>query len=270
MGYILVSNDDGVHGEGLVPLVEAVKGVSEYKVVVPLENCSGASNKLTLDRPLMPRRLDNGFIAVPGTPTDCVYLACQGMFEAEPDFVISGINKGANLGDDVLYSGTVAAALEGRFLHKSAMAISLVGRTHYRSAASVARYLLRHWDEFALPQPCVLNVNVPDLPLEALAGFEVTRLGRRVRAPKIALHENPRGDMGYWIGHAGQGVPDKGTDFHAIQNGYVSLTPLSIDMTHEAIMGMMIPLRERLNNGHAELLVNEASICKGTKNSGEF
>tara|TARA_Y100001968_G_scaffold289950_1_gene293352 strand:- start:610 stop:1383 length:774 start_codon:yes stop_codon:yes gene_type:complete len=253
VSYILISNDDGIHGEGLTPLVEAVSQVSDVKVVVPLENCSGASNKLTLDRPLSPKTLKNGYIAVPGTPTDCVYLSCQGMFDEEPAFVVSGINEGANLGDDVLYSGTVAAALEGRFLSKSAIAISLVGKTHYQTAAYVARYLLEHWGEFSLPQPCVLNVNVPDLPLEEIAGFKVTRLGRRRRAGKIEPHLNPRGSYGYWIAHAGEGVADEGTDFHAVQNNFVSLTPISIDMTHEAYLGKMDVLNTNLNHGLTEI-----------------
>lgn len=267
MTYILVSNDDGVHADGLPPLVTAVETVAPTKVVVPLENCSGASNKLTLDRPLVPRMLPNGYIAVSGSPADCVYLACQGMFDEEPSFVVSGINKGANLGDDVLYSGTVAAALEGRFLSKSAIAVSLVGSEHYATAAAVVGYLLSHWDEFALPQPCVLNVNVPDLPLSEIAGFAVTRLGRRARAAQISLHENPRGDLGYWIGHAGQGIPEPGTDFHAIAQNFVSLTPLSIDMTHDAMGPTMAPLTESLNQGCKELLATEQSIEKGMANN---
>lgn len=254
MSYVLISNDDGVHAEGLPPLVAAVETLSPVKVVVPLENCSGASNKLTLDRPLVPVVLPNSYIALPGTPTDCVYLACQGMFEEEPSFVVSGINRGANLGDDVLYSGTVAAALEGRFLSKSAIAISLVGHTHYQTAALVARYLLSHWDEFALPQPCVLNVNVPDVPAADLSGFKVTRLGRRTRAARIEMHKNPRGDFGYWIGHAGEGVPEAGSDFHAIANGFVSLTPLRIDMTADATLPLMKPLSDILNQGFSDFV----------------
>lgn len=263
MSYVLISNDDGVHADGLPPLVAAVSSFTATKVVVPLENCSGASNKLTLDRPLVPQQLKNGYIAISGSPADCVYLACQGMFEDEPSFVVSGINRGANLGDDVLYSGTVAAALEGRFLSKSAIALSLVGSVHYATAASVARYLLAHWDEFALPQPCVLNVNVPDLPLSKIAGFKITRLGRRARAPKIVQHKNPRGDFGYWIGHAGEGVPDTGTDFEAIAQGFVSLTPLSIDMTHETVLPTMQVLGQNLNLGYDELLATEQRIERG-------
>ena len=257
MSYVLISNDDGIHGAGLEPLVEALKAVSQVKVVVPLENCSGASNKLTLDRPLVPKVLPNGYIAVPGTPTDCVYLSCQGMFDEEPDFVVSGINDSANLGDDVLYSGTVAAALEGRFLRKSAIAISLDGQKHFDTAAYIARYLFEHWSEFALPQPCVLNVNVPDLPLNKIAGFQMTRLGRRDRAPKIALHQNPRGDYGYWIGRAGVGIEDVGTDFYAVSQGFVSLTPLTVDMTHEALLKQSDTFNNPLNHGFQTFLHTE-------------
>lgn len=235
MGYILVSNDDGIHGAGLEPLVSALTAISQVKVVVPLENCSGASNKLTLNKPLVPKVLDNGAIVVPGTPADCVYLACQGMFETAPDFVVSGINEGANLGDDVLYSGTVAAAIEGRHLSQPSIAISLVGLDYYATAASVARYLTSCLLNKKLNTLGLLNVNVPNIPLNAIKGIAITRLGRRKRATTIALHQNPRGDFGYWIGRAGQGVVEPGTDFEAIEQGYVSVTPLTTDMTAQEL-----------------------------------
>mgnify|MGYP001090039949 CR=1 FL=1 len=256
MGYILISNDDGVHADGLPPLVEAVQQFAEVKVVVPLEDCSGFSNKLTLNKPLVPKTVHNGYIAVPGTPSDCVYLACQGMFEQEPDFVVSGINAGANLGDSVLYSGTVAAALEGRFLQKSAIAISLDGVQHYSTAAYVARYLLTHWHEFNLPQPAVLNVNVPDVPLDDVQGFKITRLGQRARANPVVLHANPRGEQGYWIGHAGKGIQAQDTDFEAVAQNFVSLTPLSIDMTHHALRTAMQPLCDQLHNAKTQCLAD--------------
>ena len=247
MTFILISNDDGIHADGLTPLVDAIQSQAQVKVVVPLENCSGASNKLTLDRPLIPKQLPNGYYAVPGTPTDCVYLACQGFFDDEPSFVVSGINRGANLGDDVLYSGTVAAAIEGRFLRKSAIAISLNGHQHYETAAEVARYLFMHWLDFSIPQPCVLNINVPDVPLDNIQGFEVTRLGRRQKAEKVIPHKNPRGEFGYWIGHAGIGIEEPGTDFHAIAHNKVSLTPIGTDMTLHSVLPSMNVLQRHLD-----------------------
>ena len=250
MSYILISNDDGVHADGLPPLVDAIQAHGAVKVVVPLEDCSGASNKLTLNRPLVPKTLANGYIAVPGTPVDCVYLACQGIFDDEPSFVVSGINRGANMGDDVLYSGTVAAALEGRHLQKSAIAISLASHhpKHYETAAAIAGYLLAHWEDYALPQPCVLNVNVPDLPLGKIAGFQMTKLGRRHRADRIMAVKNPRGESGYWIGLAGQALMDEpGTDFYAVANGYVSLTPITVDMTHHEAFSHVEALAQQLN-----------------------
>ena len=250
MSYILISNDDGVHADGLPPLVEAVKPFGDVKVVVPLEDSSGASNKLTLNRPLVPRTLSNGYIAVPGTPTDCVYLACHGIFDDEPVFVVSGINRGSNMGDDVLYSGTVAAALEGRHLRTSAIAISLASHDpqHYPTAAWVAYTLMAHWNSYALPQPCVLNVNVPDLPIDQIKGFQMTRLGRRHRADKIFPVKNPRGESGYWIGLAGEALVDQpGTDFHAVKHQYVSLTPITVDMTHTAALEQVDALAKTLN-----------------------
>jgi len=250
MSFILISNDDGVHAEGLPPLVEAVASFGRVKVVVPLEDSSGSSNKLTLNRPLVPKTLANGYIAIPGTPTDCVLLACHGMFDEEPSFVVSGINAGANLGDDVLYSGTVAAALEGRHLKTSAIALSIASHQpqHYATAAEVARYLLSHWQDFALPQPCVLNVNVPDVPLAELKGFRLAQLGKRHRADKILPVKNPRGEPGYWIGLAGKARDDEpDSDFTAVAQGYVALTPISVDMTNHQVLPQVGQLAEHMN-----------------------
>lgn len=203
---------------------------------------SGASSSLTLDRPLHPATLPNGFVALNGTPTDCVHLGLNALLDPLPDMVVSGINLGANLGDDVLYSGTVAAALEGRFLSKPAFAFSLVSRqtTNLPTAAYFARKLVEAHDKLDLPPRTVLNVNVPNLPLEHIRGVQLTRLGHRARAAAPVKQVNPRGKEGYWIsvsGDAEDGGP--GTDFHAVMQGYVSITPLQLDRTfHEAFAGL--------------------------------
>jgi len=234
---ILLSNDDGYFAPGLAALAEALSAIAEVVVVAPERDRSGASNSLTLDRPLSLRRSHNGFHYVNGTPTDCVHLAVTGWLESPPDMVISGINHGANMGDDTIYSGTVAAATEGFLLGIPAMAISLAseGRGHYFTAARVAVELVERMRARPLPPPWLLNVNVPDLPYEALKGVEVTRLGKRHKAEPVVKTQSPRGETVYWVGAAGSAQDaGPGTDFHAVAHGCVSVTPLQMDLTHFA------------------------------------
>ncbi len=230
---ILVSNDDGVHAEGILALSEALSTIAEVVVVAPDRNHSGASHSLTLENPL---RVDtmahNGFFAVKGTPTDCVHLAVNELLKPAPDLVVSGINHGANLGDDVIYSGTVAAATEGRHLGLPAIAVSLVGSQHFASAAHYARLLVQALMGQPLPADQILNVNVPDLPLEQIKGMRVTRLGCRHPAEAVIVEQDPRGRPIYWIGPPGATQDaGEGTDFAAIEAGYVSITPLQVDIT---------------------------------------
>lgn len=230
---ILVSNDDGVHAEGIRALSEALTACGEVIVVAPDRNRSGASHSLTLEVPLRVTRIaETGYHAVKGTPTDCVHLAVNELVRPEPDMVVAGINHGANLGDDVIYSGTVAAATEGRHLGFPSLAISLVGKTHFATAAHYAAQLVRGMMVHPLPADQILNVNVPDLPLDQIKGIRVTRLGNRHRAESVIRTEDPRGQPVYWIGPPGnQQDAGEGTDFAAIEQGYVSITPLTIDMT---------------------------------------
>lgn len=236
---ILLSNDDGVHSPGLIALYEGLQGIGDLEVVAPDRDHSGASNALTLNRPLTVERHPNGFRSVDGTPTDCVHLAVNGVLEGAFNRVISGINTHANLGDDIIYSGTVAAATEGRHLGLPAIAVSLVndGRFHYETAARVVRTLLELEQPLDLGPRSILNVNVPDLPWHELAGFQVTRLGHRERAEGAVSVTCPRGKERYWIGASGVGGDaGPGTDFHAVREGFVSVTPVHIDMTrHESL-----------------------------------
>ncbi len=236
---ILLSNDDGVHSPGLIALFDGLKGLGELEVVAPDRDHSGASNALTLNRPLTVEEHPNGFRSVDGTPTDCVHLAVNGLFREPFDRVVSGINTHANLGDDIIYSGTVAAATEGRHLGLPAIAVSLVndGHFHYETAARVVRVLLENERPLVLGSRSILNVNVPDVPWEELAGIRVTRLGHRERAEGAVPMTCPRGKERYWIGAAGVGGDaGPGTDFNAVREGYVSVTPVHIDMTrHEAL-----------------------------------
>ena len=231
---ILISNDDGVTAPGLAALYGALADYAECVVVAPEQDKSGASSSLTLDRPLHPHTLANGFISINGTPTDCVHVGIHGLLEQQPDMVVSGINLGANLGDDVLYSGTVAAALEGRFLDRPSFAFSLVSRQvdNLPTAAFFARKLLEAHASLDLPPRTVLNVNIPNLPLDKIRGIQLTRLGHRARAAAPVRVVDPRGKAGYWIAAAGD-VEDggPGTDFHAVMQGYVSITPLQLDRT---------------------------------------
>jgi 5'-nucleotidase len=223
---ILVSNDDGVNAQGLHCLSEVI-------VVAPDRNRSGASNSLTLENPIRVETLETGKrYSVKGTPTDCVHFAVNKLLDPWPDIVVSGINHGANLGDDVIYSGTVAAATEGRHMGLPAVAVSLVGETHFASAAHYACLLVSRLRTHPLPSDQILNVNVPDLPLEQIKGIKVTRLGNRHRGEKMIVMQDPRGKPVYWIGPPGEKQDaGEGTDFHAIEQGYVSITPLQVDMT---------------------------------------
>lgn len=234
---ILLSNDDGYYAPGLAALHEAVRGLGEITVVAPERNRSGASNSLTLDRPLHLKEAHNGFFYVNGTPTDCVHLAVTGMLDHEPDMVLSGINWGPNMGDDTIYSGTVAAATEGYLLGVPAIALSLAsfsGR-HFATAGRIARQLAERFRVQAFGAPVLLNVNVPDLPWEMIKGLRVTRLGRRHKAEPVVKQVSPRGETVYWVGAAGAAADaGEGTDFHAVETGYVSITPLQIDLTHVA------------------------------------
>jgi 5'-nucleotidase len=231
---ILLSNDDGYFAPGLELLAKALAPHAEITVVAPERDRSGASNSLTLDRPLSVRRASNGFLFVNGTPTDCVHLAVTGLLDTLPDIVISGINLGANMGDDTIYSGTVAAATEGYLLGIPSIAISLASKAgaHFDSAAQVAIDLVQRHTR-ANAGPWLLNVNVPDIALRELKGVTITRLGRRHRAEDVIRTTSPRGETIYWVGAAGAAADaGEGTDFHAVEDGFVSVTPLQIDLTN--------------------------------------
>jgi len=236
---ILLSNDDGYFSPGLAILADALRDLGDITVVAPERDRSGASNSLTLDRPLIVRRSANGFLFVNGTPTDCVHLAVTGLLEQLPDMIVSGINVGANIGDDTLSPGTVAAATAGYLLGLPSIAVSLVGKQgkHYETAARVARDLALRFIEKPIQRPVLLNVNVPDMPYEELHGVEVTRLGKRHKAEGVIKATNPRGETVYWVGAAGAAADaGPGTDFNAVDNGRVSITPLQIDLTHQQQM----------------------------------
>ena len=239
---ILLSNDDGYFAPGLAALAEGLAPLGDITVVAPERDRSGASNSLTLDRPLSLRKAHNGFLYVNGTPTDCVHMAVTGLLDLEPDIVVSGINNGANMGDDTLYSGTVAAATEGYLLGIPAVAVSLVGHEfkHYATAARVARELVERIARAPFGAPVLLNVNVPDVPFESIAGYEVTRLGRRHKAQPVVPGKNPRGETVYWVGPAGAArEAGPGTDFNALERRAVSITPLQVDLTHAGQMALV-------------------------------
>jgi len=236
--HILISNDDGYFAPGIEHLASALRQHAEITVVAPERDRSGASNSLTLDRPLFVRRAPNGFLFVNGTPTDCVHLAVTGLLEQLPDMVISGINHGANMGDDTIYSGTVAAATEGYLLGIPSVAISLASRdgTHFETAADVAVQLVQRHAR-APAGAWLLNVNVPDVPLPSLRGMVVTRLGRRHKAEDVIRTQNPRGEIVYWVGAAGQAADaGEGTDFYAVGTDHVSVAPVQIKHTHHQLM----------------------------------
>jgi 5'-nucleotidase len=234
---ILLSNDDGYFAPGLAQLAKSLQPLAEITVVAPEADRSGASNSLTLDRPLNLRKSSSGFFHVNGTPTDCVHLAVTGMLDIAPDMVVSGINAGANMGDDTIYSGTVAAATEGYLLGIPAVAISLViGKEkfkNYATAGAIAAQLVANHQKNPLQAPILLNVNVPDIPLAEIKGFQITRLGKRHKAEPVIKAINPRGETVYWVGAAGAAAEaGPGTDFYAVANNFVSITPLQVDLTN--------------------------------------
>ena len=232
---ILLSNDDGYFSPGIECLARALSTVAEITVVAPERDRSGASNSLTLDRPLSLKRSSTGYYHVNGTPTDCVHLAVTGMLDTLPDMVVSGINDGANMGDDTIYSGTVAAATEGFLLGVPSLAVSLCGRPgeHYDTAARVALELVQLILRQEMSDPLLLNVNVPDVPYEQLRGKVVTRLGKRHKAEAVVRTVTPRNETVYWVGAAGEAQDaGEGTDFFAVTKNQVSITPLQIDLTH--------------------------------------
>ncbi|MDI3322945.1 5'/3'-nucleotidase SurE [Pontibacterium granulatum] len=236
---VLISNDDGVFAPGLATLAKVLRQDCEIEVVAPDRNRSGASNSLTLDRPLEAFRHENGFVGVNGTPTDCVHLGTSGVFDFEPDIVVSGINAGANMGDDVLYSGTVAAATEGRHRKFPPIAVSVANHhpQYFETAAEIVCLMVAGIAKVNLAPRTVLNVNVPDLPMDQIQGVHVTRLGHRSLADKPVKVKDPRGCERYWIAGVGEVLDrEPGTDFFAIEQGYVSITPLQIDMTQYEAM----------------------------------
>jgi 5'-nucleotidase len=237
---ILLSNDDGYQAPGLVALYEAIKDLGEVEVVAPEHNNSAKSNALTLYAPLSVRQANNGFRYINGTPADCVHVALTGLLGYRPDLVVSGINNGANMGDDTIYSGTVGAAMEGYLFGIPAIAFSQTqkGWAHLESAARKARELVQHLlGERSPESPWLLNVNIPNLAYEELKSFQVCRLGRRHAAEKVIAQTSPHGETMYWIGGAGPAKDGaEGTDFHATAQGHVSITPLKVDLTeHEAL-----------------------------------
>jgi len=239
---ILVANDDGYLAPGIRALHERLKGLGEAIMVAPDRNRSGASHSLTLQQPLNVHCHSPEMYSVQGSPSDCVILALGGLLENKPDMVVSGINDGPNMGDDVLYSGTVAAAVEGRHLGLPAIALSMAEHnpTHFETAAEVAAALLERMNKVPLPADTILNVNVPDVPMEQIEGHRVTRLGTRHQSGAARREQTPRGDYQYWIGPAGA-IDDAspGTDFLAVQEGYVSVTPLQIDLTrYDSMQGL--------------------------------
>jgi len=239
---ILLSNDDGVHAPGIRVLYDELIKFANVTVVAPDRNCSGASNSLTLINPLRVQTLENGFISVNGTPTDSVHVGISQLMNTQPDLVVAGINNGANLGDDTLYSGTVAAATEGRHMGLPAIAVSLVGKheNHYQTAAKVTADLIKNLKDHPLPQDQIININVPDIELSKLKGVKVTRLGHRHTAETMKKMKDPWGRDIFWYGSLGNALDSAiGTDFWAVEEGYASVTPLSIDMTaHDSLEKM--------------------------------
>ena len=233
--HFLISNDDGIDARGIQVLADCLRPRGKVTIVAPDQNRSGASNSLTLDSPVRIREIGESCFRVTGTPSDCVHIALTGLLERDPDIVVSGINSGANLGDDVIYSGTVAAAMEGRFLGLPAIAVSLVFSErpeHYETAATAVALLVERLRMDPLPADTILNINVPDLPWDQIKGFEVTRLGHRHRAEPVIRMMDPRGRPMYWIGPAGPGQDaGPGTDFDAVGRGFISITPIHVDLT---------------------------------------
>ncbi len=245
---ILLSNDDGVYADGIHALADAISDLAEVIIVAPDRNRSGASNSLTLEQPLRVSQIAPNTYSVQGTPTDCVHFALNELLKGSmPDLVLSGINHGANLGDDVLYSGTVAAAMEGHFLGVQSIAFSLVGSENFATAGKIVRQLVEQHLERPIPTNRLLNVNIPDLPFEQLSGIQVTRLGARHHAESMIKQKDPRGHDIYWLGPPGKEQDaGEGTDFYAIEHGFVSLTPMQVDLTaHESLGSMDHWLKDR-------------------------
>ncbi|MEZ8305160.1 5'/3'-nucleotidase SurE [Vibrio splendidus] len=245
---ILLSNDDGVHAQGIHELANELRDLAEIIIVAPDRNRSGASNSLTLEQPLRVQKITENTYSVQGTPTDCVHFALNELLKNDmPDLVLTGINHGANLGDDVLYSGTVAAAMEGHFLGVQSVAFSLVGKKHFKTAAAIARRIVEQHLANPIPTNRLLNVNIPDLALELLSGIQVTRLGARHHAEDMIKQKDPRGHDIYWLGPPGKEQDaGEGTDFYAIEHGLVSVTPLQVDLTaHESLGAMTTWLEEK-------------------------
>lgn len=239
--HILIANDDGYLAPGLAALHRALSPLGRVTVVAPEQNHSGASNSLTLQRPLSvfeaTEGAQKGFRFVNGTPTDCVHIALTGMIEEKPDLVVSGINQGQNMGEDVLYSGTVAAAIEGYLFGIPSIAFSQAdkGWTHLDAAERIAREVVERYLSDPLDGPVLLNVNIPNLPYAELAGWRATRLGKRHQSQPVIRQANPRGEPIFWVGAAGDAKDaSEGTDFHAVAHGFVSLTPLQLDLTDTA------------------------------------
>lgn len=255
----LISNDDGINARGIQVLSERMRALGEVTIVAPEFNHSGASNSLTLGKPIRVKEIAERTYRVSGTPTDCVHLALTGMIENDPDMVISGINHAANLGDDVIYSGTVAAAVEGRFLGLPAIAVSLdydETPENFETAAEAVARVVGRLKEDPLPADTILNINVPDVPWSEIRGFEVTRLGYRHRAKESVRMEDPAGRPMYWIGPAGAGLDaGPGTDFNAVERGYVSITPIHVDLTRYQALEQVAHWIAEIDLGNTE---NEA------------
>jgi 5'-nucleotidase len=263
--HFLISNDDGISADGIEVLSARMRRLGEVTVVAPDQNRSGASNSLTLEMPVRVLEVGDRRFQVNGTPTDCVHLALTGMLDEDPDMVVSGINFGANLGDDVIYSGTVAAAMEGRFLGLPAIAVSLVVREcepHFDTAAEAVALLVQKLRLDPLPADTILNINVPDVRWQDIRGFEVTRLGHRHRAEPAVPTEDPRGRPIWWIGPAGpEQDAGPGTDFDAIRRGYVSVTPIHVDLTRYQAL-------DQVAGWLADVSFNEAGIRDAPSEAG--
>ncbi|MDZ7937911.1 MAG: 5'/3'-nucleotidase SurE [Rhodoferax sp.] len=249
---ILISNDDGFQAPGIVALYEALKDIAQVEVIAPEQNNSAKSNALTLHSPLSVHRAANGFRYVNGTPADCVHIALSGLLDYRPDLVVSGINNGANMGDDTIYSGTVGAAMEGFLFGVPAIAFSQVEKdwVHLESAARKARELVQAMvaQQLITPKPWLLNVNIPNLPFDQISSVKLCRLGKRHAAEKVILQQSPRGETMYWIGAAGPVADNaEGTDFHATAQGHVSMTPLKVDLTDHENLGYWAQTASRLH-----------------------
>ena len=229
---ILLSNDDGVFAEGINALAAALSDIANVTIVAPDRNRSGVSNSLTLETPLKVRQVADRVFSVQGNPVDCIHVALNEVFDSKPDLLISGINHGANLGDDVLYSGTVAAATEGYLFGVPSIAVSLVGNKGFTDAANYIRELVQNIQSAPLPMDKILNINIPNCPRAEWAGVKVTQQGEREHILNMVKQTDPRGENVYWIGAAGKAITNSpNSDFSAIEDRYISITPINVDMT---------------------------------------